>query len=77
MKKLHNITYFGADCRRQYCPPKVLRILPVTPEGELMAGSVVDKITIISDGQVIDQELTDGDSGFYNIWSSGFKHEWN
>lgn len=52
---------------RNFKPARILARLPLETEGELLAGSVVDKMRVESTGQEVEE---------YNFSDSSFNHSW-
>ena len=53
--------------KRTYSPPVLLRLVDYAPQGALLAGSIVDKATVTSQGQQVDT---------YNWSEEGLNHTW-
>ncbi len=54
---------------KQYVSPVILRELPIAPNDQLLAGSVLDKANVTSVGQEVDDlNWNDPESGFNHTW---------
>ncbi|MBQ9397797.1 MAG: hypothetical protein IJU08_04810 [Bacteroidales bacterium] len=53
--------------KKQYQAPLILRKIAFRIEGAILAGSIVDKATVTSQGQQVDT---------YDFSGSTFNHEW-
>lgn len=79
ISSMNKETSAQSGCRLKYLPPRIRRIVPLAPDEELLAGSNLGNAKIYTAGQEIAGEYEgDGSDGndFYNVWSSGFRHEW-
>ena len=53
--------------KKNYEAPAILRTTPFRMESTILAGSIVDKATVVSQGQQVDT---------YNFESNEFNHTW-
>ena len=53
--------------KKTYAAPAILRLVDYAPQEALLAGSIVDKANVTSQGQEVDT---------YDWNDSGFNHKW-
>lgn len=53
---------------KQYVSPAILRELPIAPNDQLLAGSVIDKTAVTSVGQEVKDYDWETETGFNHTW---------
>lgn len=57
--------------KKTYAAPAILRLVDYAPQEALLAGSIVDNATVISQGQEVDTfKWDDPDQGFNHNWDN-------
>lgn len=55
------------NCKKPYQSPEILRKVAISSAASVLAGSIVDKANVVSQGQQVDT---------YNWTDTGFNHDW-
>ena len=66
-KKTYKKSMYTMGTKKTYASPAILRLVDYAPQEALLAGSIVDKATVTSQGQQVDT---------YEWNTDGFNHTW-